>query len=185
MTRGERQNRHLFGSQTQDAVIFGAMKRVLDDLPVVVASRLRVRGEIGRDTTSTVIRFDDGESGVEFVVGVMSQRLRRGGDWSMFLCGCCGRRCQKLRLFEGAPACQRCVRATGMRYRIEMVSHASKRAALTAAERIERLANWESITNPNRLRLSRRSNMEARLRRSLIVERQHALDEHEKRLKGK
>jgi hypothetical protein len=72
-----------------------------------------------------------------------------------------------------------------MRYRIEMVSHASKRAALTAAKRIERLANWDSPTNPNRLRLSRRSNTEERLRRSLIVARQHAIDEYEEMLRDK
>ena len=72
-----------------------------------------------------------------------------------------------------------------MRYRIEMVSHAGKRAALTAPQRIERLANWHSPTNPSRLRVSQRSNMEERLRRSLIVARQYAIDEYEELLKDK
>ena len=48
------------------------MKTVIDHLPVVLASRLRALGEIGRETKTTTIRFDD--SGVEFVVGVTSMR---------------------------------------------------------------------------------------------------------------
>jgi hypothetical protein len=160
------------------------MKPVIDDLPQISASRLRALGEIGRDTTATIIRFDNGESGVEFVVGVTSMRFRHGGDWSLFQCRC-GRRCQKLRLFEGKPTCAHCIRATGMRYRIEMVSHASKRVALTAPKRIARLVDPNPVGIKGRVTLPRRGLLEARLRRSLIVARQYALDEHEKMLDGK
>jgi hypothetical protein len=159
------------------------MKPVIDDLPVVLASRLRALGLIGRDTKTTTIKFDGNE--VEFVVEVTSKKFPRcGGDWSMFRCHC-GRRCQKIRLFEGRPTCAHCIRAAGLRYRIEMVSHASKRAALTAPKRIARLGS----TTPERLRplpgmvMERRRRMEEKLRRSIIVARQYAIDEHDKMLK--
>ena len=59
---------------------------------------------------------------------------------SIFRVECpCGRRAQKLRLFEGRPVCGHCVRAAGMQYRSDMCSHFSKRTALTAPKRIERL----------------------------------------------
>ena len=97
----------------------------------------------------------------------------------------CGRRCQKLRLFEGEPRCAHCIRAAGLRYRIEMVSHASKRVALTAPKRIARLVDPNPVGLKGRSTLPRRGLLEARLRRSLIVARQYALDEHEKMLDGK
>jgi hypothetical protein len=49
------------------------MKSTIDDLPVVLASRLRALGLIGRETTSAAVRFDD--SGVEFVVEVTSKKF--------------------------------------------------------------------------------------------------------------
>ena len=159
------------------------MRPTIDDLPQISAARLRAMGEIGRDTNAATIRFDDGESGVEFVVGVTSMRFRSGGDWSLFQC-LCGRRCQKLRLFEGKPTCAHCIRATGMRYRVELV-RSSQRAALTAPKRIARLVNPNPVGLKGRATLPRRGLLEARLRRSLIVARQYALDEHEKMLDGK
>jgi hypothetical protein len=114
------------------------MKPVIDDLPMVLASRLRATGEIGPDTKAATIRFDNGESGVEFVVAVVQQKFPNGGSWSKFVCRC-GRRARKLRLFQGRPACRRCLIAAGMQYRSDMCSHFSKRAALTAPKRIERL----------------------------------------------
>ena len=157
------------------------MKPVIDDLPAVLASTLRALGVIGRDTKTTTIRFDD--SDVEFVVEVALRRFPNGGSWSMFRCSC-GRRCQKLRLFEGRHTCAHCICATGMRYRIEMVSHASKRAVLTAPKRIARLnsAVPARLHPRNGQMLDRRIPLEARLRRSLIVARQFALDEHKKML---
>jgi hypothetical protein len=160
------------------------MKPVIDDLPVLLVSRLRALGEIGPDTRAATIRFDDGESGVEFVVAIVQRRFPNGGAWSKFVCPC-GRRAQKLRLFEGWPACGHCVRAAGMRYRSEMCSHASKRVALTAPRRIAQLSSDKPLRVHARAgrMLDRRANIEARLRRSLIVARQHALDEHERMLK--
>jgi hypothetical protein len=157
---------------------------VIDDLPVILVSRLRATGEIGPDTKTATIRFDDG--GVEFVVGIAQRKFPNGGSWSKFVCPC-GRRAQKLRLFEGRPACGHCVRAAGMRYRGEMCSHFGKRVALTAPKRIERLnSDTPARLHPRPGRtLDRRANMEARLRRSLIVARQYALEEHAKMLKGK
>ena len=158
------------------------MKPVIDDLPAVSAARLRALGDIGRDTKTTTIRFDDGESGVEFVVGVALRRFPNGGSWSMFHCRC-GRRCRILRLFEGAPVCGHCIRATGMRYRVEMAPHGSQRVALTAPRRIEQLASRARIGIKRDRPLRRRANMAAKLQRSLIVARQHALDEHDEMLK--
>lgn len=154
------------------------MKPVIDDLPAVDASRLRATGVIGRETKTTNVRFDDSE----FVVEVVSKRLQRGGDWSMFLCPRCGRRCRKLRLFEDRPTCARCIRTTGMHYRIEMFPHASDRVVFTAAKRIARLTNTELTGIRRRRRYLHRPNVEEKLRRSLIVARQHALDEHAEKL---
>jgi hypothetical protein len=73
-----------------------------------------------------------------------------------------------------------------MRYRREMCSHFSKRTALTAPKRIERLYGDKPARlhpRPGR-RLDRRTHIEAALRRSQIVARQHALDEHAQQLAG-
>jgi hypothetical protein len=165
-----------------DGIISPTVKTTIDDLPVVLASRLRALGVIGRDTKTTTIQFDG--SDVEFVVEVTSKRFPRcGGDWSMFRCRC-GRRAQKLRLFEDKPTCAHCIRAAGLRYRVEMVSHASKRTVLTAPKRIERL----NSDKPARLHpwpgqmLERRRTMELALKRSLIVERRAKIARFEKDL---
>jgi hypothetical protein len=165
----------------RNGVIVGSMKPVIDDLPVVLASRLRATGEIGPDTRAATIRFDNGESGVEFVVGIVQRRFSNGGAWSKFVCPC-GRRAQKLRLFEGRPACGHCVRAAGIQYRSDMCSHFSKRAALTAPKRIERLnSDIPARLHPRRGRmLDRRANLELRLKRSLIVERRSKIARFEK-----
>jgi hypothetical protein len=129
---------------------------------------LRALGEIiRRQTKTTTIRFD--ESGVEFGVEVMSRKFPNGGD-----CRChCDWRCRKLRLFEGRPTCAQCIRAAGLRYRIELVSHASKRTALTASPRIAQLNSNKSLRlHPLPKRgLERRALLELALKRSLLVER--------------
>jgi hypothetical protein len=172
---------HSNGGLAQNGVIVGFMKTVIDDLPVVLASRLRATGEIGPDTRTVAIRFDNGASGVEFVVAIVQRRFPNGGAWSKFVCPC-GRRAQKLRLFEGRAACGHCVRAAGMRYRREMCSHFSMRAALTAPKRIERLnSDTPARLNPRRGRmLDRRANIELALKRSLIVERRATIEQFEK-----
>jgi hypothetical protein len=151
------------------------------NLPVVLASRPRALGLIGPDTKAATILFDNGESGVEFVVAIVQQKFSNGGSWSKFVCPC-GRRCQKLRLFEGRPTCAHCIRSAGLRYRVEMFSHASKRVALTAPKRTERLSGDTPARlhpRPGRM-LDRRANLELRLKRSLIVERRAAIEQFEK-----
>ena len=132
----------------RNGVIVGSMKPVIDDLPVVLASRLRATGEIGPDTRAATIRFDNGESGVEFVVAIEQRRFPNGGAWSKFVCPC-GRRAQKLRLFEGRPACGHCVRSAGMRYRTDMCSHFSKRAALTVPGGLSVVTNLRESIPPH------------------------------------
>ena len=160
--------------------MIGSMEPVIDDLPAILVSRLRAIGEIGPDTKAATIRFDNGESGVEFVVAIVQRRFPNGGAWSKFVCP--RRRAQKLRLFEGRPACRHCVRAAGMQYRSDMCSHFGKRAAFTAPKRIERL-NSETPARlhprPGRM-LDRRANLELRLKRSLIVARRAAVEQFEK-----
>jgi hypothetical protein len=58
------------------------MKPVIDDLPVILVSRLRAIGENGPDTKTATIRFDD--SGVEFVVGIVRVRRRLRGHCQDF-----------------------------------------------------------------------------------------------------
>jgi hypothetical protein len=157
------------------------MKPVIQDLPEVSAATLRALGVIGPETKATTIAFGD----IEFVVEVALHSFPQGGSWSKFRCPRCARRCRKLRLFEGAPMCGRCIHAAGMLHRAEMCSHFAKRAALLAPERIERLAHVGRTGIKRRLVLPRRANLELKLKRSLIVARQYAIDEHDKMLKGK
>ena len=65
--------------------------------------------------------------------GLSLVRFPNGGSWSFFVCPC-GRRARILRLYEGGLACFRCLAARGLRARVELVSHFTKRAALTAPE---------------------------------------------------
>jgi hypothetical protein len=69
-----------------------------------------------------------------------------------------------------------------MQSRSDMCSHFSKRAALTAPKRIERLnsdAPARLHPRPGRM-LDRRANLELRLKRSLIVERRAAIEQFAK-----
>ena len=81
-----------------DGIIVDAMKTVIDDLPVVLASRLRAAGVIGRETKTTIIKFDG--SDVEFVVEVTSKWFSNGGDWALFRCASTGRGSNPLDRFE-------------------------------------------------------------------------------------
>ena len=101
-----------------------------DELPGVSVSRMRALGEITAETKVTTVTFDE----VSFNVGLALVCFANGGSWSFFLCPC-GRRARILRLYEGGLACQRCLAARGLRARVELVSHASKRTALTAPYR--------------------------------------------------
>jgi Bacterial regulatory protein, Fis family len=89
-----------------------------------------------------------------------------------------GRRAHSLRLFEGELACSGCLKARGCRARIELIPTPA-RAAHTGPRRIARLAGPPARLHPRRgPLLDRRTHIEAALRHSQIVARQHALDEH-------
>jgi hypothetical protein len=157
------------------------MKAAYDELPGVSVSRMRASGAIGPDTRTTTIAFGD----VEFVVGLSLRRFPNGGDWSFFVCSC-GRRARILRLYEGGLACCRCLKARGLHARVELV-RTERRAAWLTPKRLARLTSASParlLPRPGRT-LDRRPNLEAKLRRSLIVARQYALDEHAKTLRGK
>jgi hypothetical protein len=160
------------------------MKPTIDDLPLVLVSRLRASGAITADMRTAFIRFDG--SDVEYGVGLLLHVFPNGGSWSRFRCPKCGGGAQRLRLLGDTPACGKCVRACGLRYRTEMMSHSSKRVTLTAPKRIARL----SSNNPLRVHrpdrgIERRANLEAKLKRSFIVARRHGVAEFEKRVKDR
>ena len=112
-------------------------------------------------------------------------RWPNGGSWSFFLCPC-GRRARALRLLDGHLRCRHCCKASGLRYRVELI-RTEKRAAYHAPRILARLnseAPARLFPRPGRM-LDRRVNLEAKLRRSLIVARQFAIDEHDKMLNDK
>jgi hypothetical protein len=158
------------------------MKAAYDELPGVSVSRLRASGEITAEMKTATVTF--GEAG--FVVELVHQRFPNGGGWSRFLCPGCGRWARILRLLEGRVMCWRCCKARGLRARVELIA-THKRAAYHAPRILARLNSDKPARlhpRPGRV-LDRRARIEARLRRSLIVARQYALDEHAKMLRDK
>jgi hypothetical protein len=85
---------------------------------------------------------------------------------------------------EGQPACGKCIKASGLIYRSQSV-RTETRHLVTAPPRIALLnGDKPARVNPRPgRRLDRRTNLEAKLRRSLIVARQHAIGERDKMLK--
>ena len=159
---------------------FGFMKRMIDDLPMIKASSMAAAGLIDPGTRSTVVQFGD----VGYGVGVKVHRFRKcGGWWALFICPRCGGGAQRLRLLDNAPACGKCVRASGLRYRVESTS-AKDRHLLTAPDRIAKLnGDKPARVNPRPGRkLDRRAPTEAALKRSLLVARRHGIAEFEKKL---
>jgi hypothetical protein len=156
-----------------------AMRVSIDDLPRSESvSRLRAAGVITATTTVTTVAFGD----ISFNVAVTHRRFLNGGSWSYFQCAC-GRRCRVLRLHEGGLACRWCLGSRGLRPRVELIATPA-RAAHVVPKLVERLASPSPARlhpRPGRV-LDRRGPLEAKVRRSLIVARQHELDEHEKRL---
>jgi hypothetical protein len=157
------------------------MKTAIDDLPSVSVSRLRAWGEITAETKVTTVAFGE----VIFNVALSLVRFPNGGSWSFFLCPC-GRRARTIRLFEGGLTCRSCLAARGLRPRVQLIA-THKRAAYHAPRILARLnsnAPARVFPRPGR-KLDRRANLEARLRRSLIVARQFEIDEHNKMLRDK
>lgn len=152
-----------------------AKKVAIDDLPASESvSRLRAAGAIASDTEVTTVSFGD----QSFNVVVSHRKFPNGGSWSFYQCPC-GRRCRILRLFEGGLACRWCLAARGLRGRVELIATPA-RAARIVPKLLARLTSSSPARlhpRPGRM-LDRRSRLEAKVRRSLIVARQFGLDEH-------
>jgi hypothetical protein len=157
------------------------MRSRIEDLPLVRVSTLVASGYIRRDAVTALVRF--GDESVEHQVGVRLRRFRNGGFWAMLVCPRCGGGAQRLRLLDSAPACGKCVRASGLRYRVESTA-AKDRHLLTAPERIAKLnGDKPARVNPRPgRRLDRRAPTEAALKRSIIVARRRGIAEFEKKL---
>jgi hypothetical protein len=112
------------------------MRTRIEDLPLVHASTLVASGYITRDAVTALIRF--GDESVEYAVGVRVRRFRNGGFWAILVCPRYNGGAQRLRLLDSAPACGKCVRASGLRYRVESTA-AKDRHLLTAPDRIAKL----------------------------------------------
>jgi hypothetical protein len=156
------------------------MRTAIDDFPSIGVSRLRAAGVIGPHDRTTTVQFPDTDT--TFTVDLQHVRFPNGGGWSFFLCAC-GRLTRTLRLYEGGLACRRCLGVRGFRPRVQLIA-THKRAAYHAPRLLARLTSAEPArlnARPGRV-LDRRSWLEAKLRRSQIVARQHALDEHDRML---
>ena len=157
------------------------MRTTIEDLPAIRVSALVANGYIGRDAVTALIRF--GDESVEYGVGVRIRAFPNGGFLAMLVCPRCGGGAQRLRLLDNKPACGRCVRASGLRYRVESTA-AKDRHLLTAPGRTARL-NGEKPARVNPRpgrRLDRRAPIEAALKRSLLVVRRRGIAEFEKKL---
>jgi hypothetical protein len=156
-------------------VILGAMKRTIDDLPLVRVATLVALGEIGRDAKMARVRF--GDDGIEHQVGVRVRSFPNGGFWAMLVCARCGGGAQRLRLLDDRPACGKCVRARGLIYRSQ-ATRTEKRHAVTAPPRFARLNSDKPLRvhpRPGRT-IDGRENIEFALPRSRIVARKHGID---------
>jgi hypothetical protein len=156
------------------------MRTRIEDLPLVRVSTLVANGYIRRDAVTALVRF--GDDGIEYGVGIRIRPLPNGGFWAL-VCPRCGGGAQRLRLLANKPACGKCVRASGLRYRVESTA-AKDRHLLTAPERIAKL-NGEKPARVNPRpgrRIDRRALIEAALKRSLLLVRRRGIAEFEKKL---
>jgi hypothetical protein len=135
----------------------------IDDFPSLGVSRLRAAGVILPHMKTATVAFPDGPA---FTVGLQHIHFPNGGGWSFFVCPC-GHRCRTLRLFRDAPACRSCLKAKGLRYRVEDMAR-PKRAAYVASGLRARLACRRLNLRPGRT-LERRSRLEAALWRAEYV----------------
>jgi hypothetical protein len=157
------------------------MKRTIDDLPEARVSVYVAHGYVSRGAVAALVKF--GDDGPKYEVGLRMRQFPNGGFWARFLCPRCDRGSQRLRLLDGQPACGKCVRASGLIYRSQSV-RTEVRHLITAPPRLARLNSDKPLrllARPGRT-FDRRANLEAKLRRSLIVARQHAINEHDKML---
>jgi hypothetical protein len=140
------------------------MRLAIDDLPFLSVSRLRASGEIAAGAEAIAVRFPG--SDLSFTVALSLCRFPNGGSWSFFLCRC-GRRVRTLRLYNGDPACKRCLEARGFRYRVEDMSKAERAAYVAPRLRARLNSEAHARVKPHLLwsKLERRKRLEAALRR--------------------
>jgi hypothetical protein len=160
------------------------MARVFqDDLVAVNASRLRALGVISPDAISAIVCFGDGDGALKREIKVWHRVFRCGGGLSLFICPKCGQKAQKLRLFDGAPQCPKCLYRLGVQFKCTHGTPAEKAEA--RARRIQKLRAQLS-GGPLRVHprgdrdIERRRPLEMALKRARIVERQGLLREVEK-----
>src|SRR5271163_389854 len=108
------------------------MRTAIDDFPSLSVSRLRAAGHFRSNDATTTVAFPD--SATAFVVALSHIRFPNQGSWSFFRCPC-GRRARTLRLFEGGLACHGCLKARGLRPRVQLIA-TPERAAYTGPTRL-------------------------------------------------
>jgi hypothetical protein len=149
-----------------ETVYFLAMRRTIDDLPVVGVSRLRASGAICSGDATTTVSFPDGHS---FVVGLSHLRFPNRGGWSFFVC-LCGRRCRTLRLHQGGLSCKGCLEARGLRYRVEDLARPERAAHVASRLKARLMSEVPARLNPRPGRqLDRRGRLAAALWRAEYV----------------
>ena len=109
------------------------MRTRIEDLPLVRVSTLVANSYIRRDAVTALIRFGDRERRTRGLT-VRVRSFEEFGFWAFFVCPRCGGGARR-RLLDDSPACGKCVRASGLRYRVESTA-AKDRHLLTAPERI-------------------------------------------------
>ena len=107
------------------------MRTTIEDLPAIRVSALVANGYIGRDAVTALIRF--GDESVEYGVGVRIRAFPNGGFWAMLVCPRCHGGAQRLRLLDNAAACGKCVRASGLSYRVESTAAKDRRRRRSAS----------------------------------------------------
>jgi hypothetical protein len=148
------------------------MRTAIDDLPSVSAARMRAAGEIRPNDTTAAVAFPDALR----LVGLQHIRFPNRGGWSFFLCPC-GRRARILRLYAGVLACRHCLKAKGLRYRVEDLTR-TERAAQAASRLARRLTASPARLNPRPGRkLDRRGRLAVALWRAEYGAMRHVIDD--------
>jgi hypothetical protein len=168
-----RAQRHGLRSSADDKkprVLIDHLSMYLDKLPSVRVADMRRSGDLTPDMAHIAVTLQGGDGvPVSTEVGIVRIRMRSGGVFLQFICGCCGRRAQVLRLHAGRILCGRC---TGLRYWCE-----GKPAVRRARHRIERLKAMRFHGGPVTRRpgrtMERRAELMASLRRCEAVVRRH------------
>jgi hypothetical protein len=134
----------------------------LEDLRFIAISRLRALGVVTPEMTEFLVRIGD----VEQNVGLALRKFPNGGNWSQFICPCCGWKVRLLRLLDGALLCTRCCVRRGASPRVWTMSVKQR-----AEHRIPQLRAMLETTTSLRLKpvlrgtMERRSRLEAALAR--------------------